>query len=50
MASPVAGTSIGRTVYQELLEFTWLDLAKGGSNMAKRTPKWVKSVERIVGK
>jgi hypothetical protein len=34
MASPVAGTSLGRTVYQELLEFTWFDLAQGDSHMA----------------
>lgn len=36
MASSVAGTSLGRTVYQELLEFTWLDLAQGDSHMASR--------------
>lgn len=34
MASSVAGTSLGRTVYQELLEFTWFDLVQGGSHMA----------------
>lgn len=36
MASPIAGTSLGSTVYQELLEFTWLDLAQGDSHMASR--------------
>ena len=34
MASPVTGTSLGKTVYQELLEFTWFDLAQGDSHMA----------------
>lgn len=34
MASPVTGTSLGRAVYQELLEFTWSDLARGISHMA----------------
>lgn len=36
MASPVAGTSLGRVAYQELLEFTWLDLTQGDSSMASR--------------
>lgn len=30
----MTGTSLGRTVYQELLEFTWSDLAQGDSHMA----------------
>lgn len=42
MASSVAGTSLGRTVYQELLEFTWFDLAQGVSYMASQARKaWV---------
>lgn len=36
MASSVAGTSLGRTVYQELLEFTWFDLVQGDSHMASK--------------
>ena len=39
MASSIAGTSLGSTVYQELLEFTWLDLTQGGSHMASRARK-----------
>lgn len=39
MASSIAGTSLGSTVYQELLEFTWLDLAQGDSHMASRARK-----------
>lgn len=39
MAPPIAGTSLGSTVYLELIEFTWLDLAKGGSYMASRARK-----------
>lgn len=39
MAPPIAGTSLGSTVYRELLEFTWLDLAQGDSDMASRARK-----------
>ena len=39
MASPIAGTSLGSTTYQGLLEFTWLDLAQGNSHMASRARK-----------
>lgn len=39
MALPIAGTSLGNTMYLELLEFTWLDLAKGDSYMASRARK-----------
>lgn len=39
MASPMTGTSLGRSVYQELLEFTWLDLAQSKSDMAARAWK-----------
>lgn len=36
MASSIAGMSLGRVVYQELLEFTWFDLAQGNSHMASQ--------------
>lgn len=36
MASSIAGTSLGRVVYQELLEFTWFELAQGSSHVALR--------------